>query len=166
MIPARTGRVSCDFSRRLRFQAVRSSRLRDGQRPPAEDASSPLLISSVPRLRRRSYAVDDHEKRLETPRQGRPGARATDRAGTARTEAVDRARPTLLGSVGQPVATSLASRPRSPHPSPTPRIPASAAASRPSARPPPSSDFSEAKTWNFSPANSASPPPPSRRVPR
>jgi hypothetical protein len=45
----------------------------------------------VHRLGRRSYAVDGREKRLETSRQGRPGARATDRAGTARTEAVDRA---------------------------------------------------------------------------
>jgi hypothetical protein len=50
-----------------------------------------ILISPVHRLSRRSYAVDDREKRLETPRQGRPGARTTDRAGTARIEAVDRA---------------------------------------------------------------------------
>jgi hypothetical protein len=43
------------------------------------------------RLSRRSYAVDDREKRLETPLQGRPGPCAMDRAGTSRTEAVDRA---------------------------------------------------------------------------
>ena len=39
--------------------------------------------------------------------------------------------PPLLGSVGHPVGTSFTSRPRSPHPCPTPRIPASVAASPP-----------------------------------
>ncbi len=32
----------------------------------------------IPRLRRRSYAVEGHEKSLETSRLGRPGARGTD----------------------------------------------------------------------------------------
>src|SRR6516162_3394459 len=41
---------------------------RDGRRSPAEDASSPLLVSGVHRLRRRSYAVEGHEKSLETSR--------------------------------------------------------------------------------------------------
>jgi hypothetical protein len=56
------------------------------------------------------------------------------------------ARPPLLGSVGHPVGTSMASRPRSPHPCPTPRMPASGAASHPSARPQPSSASYAART--------------------
>src|SRR5262249_55410163 len=65
------------------------------------------------------------------------------------------------GFVGHPIGTSSVSRPRSPDPCPTPRIPASAAASRPHARPPPSSASSAARAWNCSPANWTSPPPPS-----
>jgi hypothetical protein len=60
---------------------------RDGRRSPAEDASSPLSISGEHRLRRRSYAVEAHEKSLEASRLNRPRARGTDPAGTARTEA-------------------------------------------------------------------------------
>ena len=69
--------------------------------------------------------------------------------------------PPLLGTVGHHVGTSSTSRPRSPHPCPTPRIPPSAAASPPRVSPRPSSDSSAAKTWNSSLGNSASPPPPS-----
>jgi hypothetical protein len=64
---------------------------RDGRRSPAEDASPPLLVSGVHCLRRRSYAVEGYEKSLETSRLGRPGARGTDPAAAARTEAFDRA---------------------------------------------------------------------------
>jgi hypothetical protein len=62
------------------------------RRSPAEDASSPLSISGEHRLRRRSYAVEGHEKSLETSRLGRPEAGETDPAGTACTEAFDPAK--------------------------------------------------------------------------
>ncbi len=40
---------------------------------------------------RRSYAVEGHEKSLDTSRLDRPGACGTDPAGTAHTEAFDHA---------------------------------------------------------------------------
>jgi amidase len=63
--------------------------------------------------------------------------------------------PPLLGSVGHPVGTSSAPRPRSTHSCPAPRTPASVAASPRSVRPLPSFGSSEAKTWNWSRVNSA-----------
>ena len=77
--------------------------------------------------------------RADDPDRQRRCGRRDCRGSTRWREHVDGDTPPPLGSVGHPIGTSSTSRPRRPHRCPRPRIPASAAASRPRARAPPSS---------------------------